>query len=922
MECPVCLETIEHPRRQCMVCGSSLHLTGWREAEPLPPAEDLQPAGAENIAQPATIPLIGRQSELKSLRAALTAPVAERSRLILVQGPAGVGKSRLVDEALAGLAAPPRRIDWSAVSHGPNITFGPPFKWIQQLAGIGPRLAPAQVDARLEELARATAELEQTDAIYLKAALGTPAGMAASRGLAAENIRRNVHRILGRLIASQADHTGVCLVVDHAHWLDDASGEWLNAALDGLGGDGLTIIALTRDAASGWRPAAPPGLSITLGPLTAGERGELFDQLAPALDFLPELRRHVIEQDVGTPLFIQELSRLVARVMAENAGPLEPDQVARIVEIVPLSLEELIGRRLLQMDDHSQRLLMVAALLGPDCSLGLLECFDQIRDGLEGRLRALEGRRVIELYNHKNGPRVRFVEGYVRELAYETMPEDQRRALHAQVASVMEKFYGQDLNEHLDTLAWHWSRAGEVDRALSCQIRAADRRCRLGEYRSAIECYRKALDDLRELEPSTINKTRLIRTMVQLARLLRLTGKADEGGELIEAADALIEQIGNENLYLLARLERGVALLRRGENQEAQAVLRPLRETARRIGNPSAECTVLNALGVIDLHAGRYEMALASFRELAEKAQKLRITDLEADALNNTGLIYWRWGQYAEAAKAFRAASALRLRSGDRFGLVAALLNLAVIQEQLGEIQPALRNYEQALEYARQSGYRTGEATLEVNLSNLQRRAGLVSLAIEHGASALELARQVEDPMIEMTALENLGLAHAASGRHDRAAALLTQALNLARDAAATEKQVQIELDLIDAQTRDGAPDEQVRECLDRVVELARRIEAANWSDLMATVCRLKGRLMSQTQIVNHLSGRDYLKLSLDFAIQSQNIFDQRDALREILRWSTPMDALEDVQKWDERYNRIESMIQVRPEADAPSPSR
>ena len=76
------------------------------------------------------------------------------------------------------------------------------------------------------------------------------------------------------------------------------------------------------------RPVAAPDLKIELGPLSPDERARLFDALVPALDFLPELRRRVIEQDIGTPLFIAELSRLVHRVIKENAGPLRPEQQA------------------------------------------------------------------------------------------------------------------------------------------------------------------------------------------------------------------------------------------------------------------------------------------------------------------------------------------------------------------------------------------------------------------------------------------------------------------------------------------------------------------------------------------------------------------------------------------------------------------
>jgi predicted ATPase len=221
--------------------------------------------------------------------------------------------------------------------------------------------------------------------VYLQAAFGVSAALARLAGLAQESVRRNMQRLFALLLASRRNEAGLVLTVDNAQWLDRPTADLLNALLDDAAG-ALTVVLLSDGSETHGEAPRKADLELTLGPLTERERGLLFDSLTPALDHLPELRQWVIFRSVGTPDFLEELARLVRRVMDENAGHITADHVADIVEVVPVSQEEIVRRRVERLDERTRQVLEAAAVLGPACSLGLLECFDQIRDGLEERL--------------------------------------------------------------------------------------------------------------------------------------------------------------------------------------------------------------------------------------------------------------------------------------------------------------------------------------------------------------------------------------------------------------------------------------------------------------------------------------------------------------------------------------------------------
>lgn len=907
MECNKCLEPLPEQPARCPICGhmASVHSPAL-DLVARGSAPDLLSSPASPVGVSEASPFTGRQDELKQLVQTLLRPADDKPCLILIQGDPGIGKTRLARESLSSVAYSISSVIWNGASYGEMIPYGPLLHWIKTIASIHPQASPEEVDCRIEHALTEVSGLTAADSIYLQAAFGTPRGIAALAHLPETHIRPNLHRIISLLLASHAGPDGLCLVIDQAQWLDRATGQYLNELCEGQYGFPLVMMVLTRDALKSWMPKTQPDLILSLGPLSTDERSWLFDALVPAMEFLPELRRQVIEQSIGTPLFLNELSRLITQIMAENAGPVTEVQVANIVEVLPLSLEDLIRHRMAHLDQHSRQILQTAAVLGVECSLGLLECFDQIREELDDQLHVLEGLQLIQFDQTPENPHCRFREGYVRDLTYQALPERERRALHREAALAIERAQARQPGDHCERLAWHYERAGLTEPAFRFRIKAADRQARLGEIKGALESYEKALSGFDKLDADEINQTRATRILLQQGRLLRLLGQEDDALAAIEAASSLAIRLGNETLCLQAGLEQAQIDLWAGRNEEAGQRLELLKKEARRLRHGAAECVAINALGVIHFHAGRFDQALACFRGVVENAQRDGLHHLEADALNNSGLIYWRWSRYPEASRAFRAASTLRLQLADGFGLVAALLNLGIIQEQLGELQPARKNYLRALDLARQTGFLQGQAVLETNLSNLERRAGRPLQAAAHAAKAVQQARQAEDPSGEATALENLALAQIALGYAKEGVCSLEAALARARSVGAREKEAQIELDLYDQVSRTDGHDPATLACAHHLLD---EIEAHGWRDLLPQACRLTGRLLCLAPEPDQNSGGSYLHRGLGYAVAAQNIFEEREALLELLAWGQRTGSPEENQKWRERAGRIDAMI-------------
>ena len=911
-ECPVCLDFLPHSGGLCLVCG---HLPHPKARTVCPPAMDLPrsipPNRDPNIAPyalPDKVPFVGRETELKLLSNLLVSSTPPYPKLVWIEGPRGIGKKSLVREALGRLQNPPITIIWTTQHHGAMVTYGPIHHWLRSIPELSETAGDGEINRNIESYTNKVAGIQAAEAVYLQVLLGTSTGRDLVGQLPPEHVRRNLHRVIGQLIAGQAHEQDLCLIVDNIQWLDHATISFLDDALQGLVTAPLTIIALADGSGFGWTPVKAPDTTIRLGALPENEREELFDTIVPAVEFLPELRQRVIDQQIGTPLFLEELARLVRQIILINSGPVRPDQSAHIIDILPQSLPELIQCRIDLLNRRGNLLLRLAAVLGPDCSLGLFECFDQIKEDLHDQLHALEGVEILKRHEGFKDPRFHFIEEHVRDLAYESMPREQRLVLHRQVADVLERIHAGQQGEHYEQLAWHYGKAENPEKAAYYQIKVADRQYQLGAVDQALESYAQAFELLKALEPTPEHQARMARILILQGRILRYKSQLETSTAMLEAALQLGEELSNPYLINYARLEIVLTILEQGKSAEARKKLRQLREDIGWLEHPAAECVILNALGVIHLQAGEYDMALEYFHELGIKSSTAELKHLEADALNNTGLIYWRWSRYAEAGKAFRGAAAIRMSMADQFGLIAALMNMGILQEQIGEIKPAFDNLREALALAIQTGFARGQALLEINLANITRRMGRTMESVDHAARAVELARRLGDNGAEWAALDNLGQACAEAGRGDEALEHLRRAVEIVHGCGSEEEQIQAELDLLDVASQGRRVTQQL---LLEAEEIVKKVEAHGWRELLPQAFRVKGRLLHLLESKDNPNSRIFLQRSLDHAASSNNIFEQLASLRELVACAGESGGGEEIQQWRTLTRRIEKLVRV-----------
>ena len=404
-----------------------------------------------------------REAESARLDRTLTALAEGEAGLIVISGEAGIGKTRLIDEALDRTDGRLRVLRADCLALGSSIPYLPFAEVIRDLAHQVPahRLAHLLGPARTE-LARFLPELATAEP---DGEAPEPALTPAARGNELERLR--LYEAFLRLTERIAADQPTVVVIEDLQWIDLASLELLAFLAHGVRkNDQATLIVsvrpeeiedkdriLTLLAELGRTSGAE---RIELGPLSTEATGRI---AAAILDEPPssELVAHVRGLSDGNPLFAEELLATWRR-----RGPDAP---------LPPKLRDLLAARLAQVPDEVLEVLRIAAAAGRSVDDRLLTRASGLDEQHVRRaVRAAVDDYILIRGEAADGPGYRFRHEILRSVVAAQVLPDQARAIHAAYAAALAE--EAPARRSAAELAGHWDAAGDRERALAAHVDA------------------------------------------------------------------------------------------------------------------------------------------------------------------------------------------------------------------------------------------------------------------------------------------------------------------------------------------------------------------------------------------------------------------------------------------------------------------
>jgi class 3 adenylate cyclase/tetratricopeptide (TPR) repeat protein len=449
---------------------------------------------------------VGRERELQQLADAWDRALAGlRCELITVVGDPGVGKSRLVAEALDQIDA--RIVRGRCLSYGEGVTYWPVVEVVKQLAAVPTDEFAAQAIRSL---------LGESDA-----SSGTDEIAWAFR----------------KLLEEQAPLV-VCF--DDIQWGQDTFLDLVESTALLSTGAPLLLVCMARPELLDRRPGWPG--TLRLEPLPEAEAAELVGDAVPN-----EAREQIFHAAGGNPLFLTEMVALTQ----EGGGEVE----------VPPTLRALLAARLDQLDGAERRVLERGAVEGELFHRGSVQALAPEEKEVTPRLAALVRKELVRP-DRPQLPRedaYRFRHLLIRDAAYDALPKAIRADLHRRFAEWLDQ-HGEGLVELDEILGYHLEQAArylaelgrddpEVAVAAGEHLGAAGRRA----------YWRGDLAAAKNLLERSLELTRPHRLDIHLETTLVEVLLATDVSQAIEVADAAAQRAETEGNEAVAALARTVA---------------------------------------------------------------------------------------------------------------------------------------------------------------------------------------------------------------------------------------------------------------------------------------------------------------------------------------------------------------------------
>jgi predicted ATPase/DNA-binding SARP family transcriptional activator len=683
---------------------------------------------SRKVARSPDNPLVGRDLECEALLESYSS-IDEGGQVVVIEGEAGIGKTRLAEEFVANVrAAGATAVIARCYAGEKNLAYGPFVEGLSaalsredadRLKGL-PAVSVQEAARLLPDLANLSPDTPQAPP------LDTPGA------------RSRFFRELVRVLLEVLDGPppGV-LFFDDLHWVDDASLSLLTYLVRRLDDKPIYVLLTWRGEevheahrlrellAQARRSGR--ATSLTLERLDPASVEELVGYAVPGAGMLGT---RLSDETEGLPLFLTEY------LTAVEKGELD---VGDESWTLPGGVQDLLRTRLLTVGEAAGQVLAAAAVVGRSFD------FDTVRAasgrGEEETLAALEElttRGLIREVGSPVGgaPAYDFDHDKLRTLVYEETSLARKRLLHRRAAVALaaqargretDSLAGQIARHHRlagqdEEAARYYRLAGDYARSLHANSDAlahyeealalghpdasalheaiGDLRTRAGEYGAALASYEAAASSAAQGDLSVLEH--------KIGNVHARRGERDLARSHYESALYALGEPEGEAAGGLARLYADWSLLSHGQDErdEATGFARRALELAEGTDDTRSLAQAHNMLGILAGRSGDQEAALWHLEESLDLAETLGDSDVKVAALNNLALAREHSGESDEALRLAETALALCVASGDRHREAALHNNLADLLHAAGREQESMAHLKRAVELFAEIGER------------------------------------------------------------------------------------------------------------------------------------------------------------------------------------------------------------------------
>jgi tetratricopeptide (TPR) repeat protein/two-component sensor histidine kinase len=687
--------------------------------------------------------MVGREKELRRLRVLLESvqrkidiPVCP-PKIVLINGEAGIGKSRLV-----------REFQQEVLSRGGIVLIGNCYEETQSIPYYPYRDALKRFfEINNEEAISILKKIPDYSQWELSRILPGMKELKLPKFERAPNKYRLYEAV--RLFLENISSRIGLFIIEDLHWADEASLDLfyylvrnVEAKRDGamapylllgtyrteeiesnLGIGKLTATLKKEDLYE----------EITLHPLPRKEITTLLNQISPGVEQSKQFQDDLYKKTEGNPFFVEELLRSFRD--DERRGEL---RYVPTIKDIPQSIQSVLKRRIGSLTPEMKEVLACGALIGDE--------FD---------FEVLRTSRLSE--------RFRFIHSLMSDVLYDRIGKVKRRLLHGKVGEALEDIYAGRLEVLNGQLSYHFEKGEKWEKAVTYALKSAKHAKEVYANQETIRMYEKA----RELLPRISGRQTflsVIETEITIAKELgdvyKNTSDYEKSHHEFQRMEEFARRKGDEKKEGEALHKRSGIYLLQGNFDEALVYGERAYEILKKINDKKEMAGSLISIGNVHSYRGDCQEALKYFMESLTMQKEIGDKWGMTASLNNSGNVHMNRGNYEEALKCLEESLTIKRAIGDKSGMAISLGNIGVIHKKRGNYEDALKCYEESLRVDRDIGRIEGVA---VNLSNIgivHNLRGNNEEALKCYEESLRINRKIGNKRSMASALSNIGVIH------------------------------------------------------------------------------------------------------------------------------------------------------------------
>ena len=736
--------------------------------------------------------LYGRDKEIDMLRKSWQVAKAGSPQFVLVQGEAGIGKSRLV-EALRNelVIAGEKQQTWFCNPNHALTALFPIVELLMRLAGFDLKDSSDVRRTKLNDFLQMFGVDDPTSLIVMAELMGLPTGDTSTiKSLSPEKKKEIRLHTISQMLAMWSAGEPILIVVEDLHWIDSTTLELMDEI---HANDQLKYCLILGTARPEFVPPAEASFSLLpVERLPVIQALDLCHSVDSQVVVTADLARQIVNRCDGNPLFIEELTQSVIESINTNQSRGGNDLVA-----IPETLQDSLVARLDRLGE-ARRLACIGAVIGRSFSKAMiLAVSEQPKEAVEESLFKLLDSGLATTVSTAEGVGYQFRHALIRDSAYAIILKRERQDLHRRTAEILRHQFQGICEAEPQLLAYHCTESGAYEQAIPLWVLAGQRMADNAAHAEAVAHFQRALALIKSLPEDPAYQPTELQLQIGIAVSLSASrGYAvPDVGEALKQAEIIAESIGDAqaNFSIL----RGICNFKivAGDMDAAEAICLRCSEIALSTGRPEHQIETDTPLGYVYFSIGRLDEAaeclengVKRYDEYAdqqlpypcpqdpkivclssllmvysalgfeqdvirvEKELRAHIETISLPFQSVFALVYLAWclldkKRYQEAYEAARLCHSLCDVNGYTFhgGNSKFMAAIALAHLDPTNLQPAIIQAQDALALLSRLGGRHSIPSRMGELAKLHAMAGELDLARQMSHEAVDMAKGIDD---------------------------------------------------------------------------------------------------------------------------------------------------------------------------------